>query len=252
MLKKRIIPILLLEDERLVKTRKFYESRDVGDPVKSAYVYNSQQSNELIILNINKGDRNINPLKKIIHQIIENCFMPVAIGGGINLLEDAQFLIENGSDKIILNSLTYKNYKLIEDIAKIYGSQSIIVCVDLKKTNDSYKLFSNCGQKQESIKFEDHIKNIQNSGAGEIMLQSINNDGIMKGYDMKIITNYKKYFKVPVIIAGGSGDYLHLEEALKSDHVDAVACGSIFNFTDSNPIRARTYLSNRGIKIKKI
>ncbi len=253
MLKKRIIPMMQLLDKQLVKTCQFNSWRNVGDPIKSASVYNSQYTDELVLLNISRENRSIEQLAQLIPQIAQVSFMPLSVGGGINNFNDAAYLINQGADKVIVNSSAYINPELITQIASKFGQQAVIISIDIK-TSDSnnYQLYSHCGTKLESATLVDHIEQCQNAGAGEFMIQSINNDGMMSGFDITLLQQVMALATVPVIGCSGSGNYQHLHDAFIKTDVSALGCGSLFNFSDSNPIRAKNYLTNYGIAFKKV
>jgi cyclase len=254
MLKRRIIPMQLLLDGRLVKTVKFDKWRDVGDPVKSSAVYNSQYADELIFLNISRTDRSVKGLAEVIDGVSKVSFMPMSVGGGINSAEDAAFLILNGADKIVINSAAYKKGDVITATANRFGAQAVIVAIDASWNDEQgeYVLYSHCGQRPQRLALEDHIRHCITAGAGEIMIQSIDRDGTMAGYDIPLIKRTMDCSTVPVIAAGGSGNYEHLKAVFLETDVSAVACGSLFNFSDSNPIRAKAFLSNYGIVFKVV
>ena len=178
--------------------------------------------------------------------------MPLSIGGGIRTLEDAELLIKNGADKIILNSICYKNKQLIYKIANKFGSQAVIISIDVRAINctNRYQLFSDCGRVPEFIALEEHVVSVIDSGAGEILINSIDRDGTMIGYDIELIDIVANCASVPVIACGGAGNYTHFSEAFLNTKVSALACGSIFNFGDNNPVRAKAFLSNYGIPYK--
>lgn len=251
MLKKRIIPIQLLSNQRLVKTTKFSDPRDVGDPVMSSKVYSDQDADELILLNIDRVNNSVDTLVSTVEKIAVECFVPFSVGGGIDSVKDAKRLFSAGADKIILNSVTFDNPQLITKIASLAGAQAVIVGIDAKLINGKYVIYSNGSTIGQSISLSDHISRIIAQGAGEIMIQSIDNDGLMQGYDINLIKTVIRQSSVPVIAAGGAGSFLHLYEAFQAQ-VDAVACGSLFNFGDNNPIRAKALLSNLGVPLKRI
>lgn len=254
MLKKRIIPVQLLLNERLVKTEKFDKWRDVGDPVKSSQVYNSQYADELIFLNIDRDGGDVQGMGDLIEKVSEVSFMPLAIGGGIRTFEDAAFLIKRGADKVVLNSIAYDEPGIISKISERFGIQAVIVGIDAIKDENTggYQPVSNCGKTLQYVELEEHIKRVISFGAGEIMIQSIDRDGTMAGYDVELINLVMQVATVPVIACGGSGNYDHLKEAFLETNVSALACGSLFNFSDSNPMRAKNFLSNYGIPFKKV
>ena len=251
MLKRRIIPIELFDQGRLVKTINFKSPRDVGDPLKSSQVYSDQDADELILLNITRKRGNKADFVQVLSQISQKCFVPLSVGGAINDLDDAKLFFNAGADKIIINSKLYENTKIITEIANEYGQQAVIACIDVDIDKSNINLFSDCGRKNENIKLEEHLDKIMQAGPGEIMVQSITNDGKMCGYDLALVDTVIKNSNVPVIVAGGAGDFLHLKQALEMG-ADAVACGSLFNFGDNNPLRAKSYLKNHKILLKNI
>ncbi|HDZ73844.1 MAG TPA: imidazole glycerol phosphate synthase cyclase subunit [Aurantimonas coralicida] len=254
MLKKRIIPVQLLVDGRLVKTVQFDRWRDVGDPVKSSAVYNSQYADELIFLNISRDRRSVADLQKLIKEVSTVCFMPMAMGGGITTAEEAAFLILNGADKIVVNSIAYGDSSVITKTADTFGAQAVVVCVDVRfdEERGDYVLYSDCGRRAQHVGLEEHVEHIIAAGAGEVMIQSIDRDGMMKGFDIALTQRVMAVSTAPVIAAGGSGNYEQMKDAFLATDVSALACGSLFNFSDSNPIRAKAFLSNHGLNFKKV
>ncbi len=253
MLKKRIIPLQLLKQGRLVKGRQFGEYRDVGDPVKSASVYNSQQADELVILNI-EGEKGIAPLIALISELVKVCFMPLTLGGGITSLSDASALIAQGADKIFINTECYSNYPLISEIANRFGRQAVVCGIDVRFDHEAneYALFSKNGSRKEAVGLLTHIHKLQEAGAGELMIQSIDRDGEMQGYDLSLAKLVENNSTIPVLVAGGAGNYESLKALFMGVNVSAAVCGSLFNFTDSNPMRARSFLLNYGLPFKNI
>lgn len=254
MLKKRIIPIELLAEGRLVKSIGFEQWRDVGDPVKASAVYDSTHADELIFLNVSRENRSIAPIRDFLTKVSKVVFMPLAVGGGITSAEDAAFLILNGADKIVLNSRAYTNPEIITRTADQFGAQAVVVCVDVRfnEIAGDYELFADCGRMSKRISLEEHIENVEKAGAGELMIQSIDRDGTMTGFDIPLIQRVMKKTKLPVIAAGGSGAIDHLRAAFIETDVGAIACGSLFNFSDTNPLRAKAFLSNYGLPFKVV
>lgn len=252
MLKKRIIPVQLLLDGRLVKTRQFGAYRDVGDPVASSRVYNAQNADELVFLNINRSARDIEPLLILLERVSAVSFMPLSLGGGITSFDSAARLIRSGADKVVLNSAAYRDPELITRIADSFGSQAVIVGLDARLNADSgeYTLFSDCGRAAEAVSLDAHLERVIAAGAGEIFVNSIDRDGMMNGYDIPLLKKVASAVPIPVIGCGGAGHYNHLKDAFLESRVSALACGSLFNFTDSNPIRAKAFLTNYGIPFK--
>ncbi len=252
MLKRRIIPVQLLMNGRLVKTRRFVDWRDVGDPVKSSAVYNSQSADELILLNIARDRASVQPLAELIDKVSLECFMPLSVGGGICNFDDAAYLIQHGADKVVINSAAYRDRELISRIADRFGTQAIIVSIDARREVDGYVAVSASAGQKETVTLEEHIRECEAAGAGEFMIQSVDKDGTMEGFDLPLLHLACTAAKVPVIGCGGSGQYNHLKEAFLETQVSALACGSLFNFSDSNPLRAKAFLSNYGMQFKVV
>lgn len=251
MLKRRIIPIELFDGLRLVKTVGFTSPRDVGDPVKSSQVYSDQDADELVLLNISRSHRNVTALTALVARIARECFVPLTVGGGIGHLDDAVQLFAAGADKVLLNSAAYRQPHLITEIGDRYGQQAVVVGIDARSESGRFVVFSNCGRRKESVSLAEHLATIVAAGAGEIMIQSIDRDGSMKGYDLTLVKTVIEMSSVPVIAAGGAGDFTHLKQVFELG-VDAAACGSLFNFGDNNPLRAKAFLKNYNIPLKRV
>lgn len=254
MLKKRIIPIQLLVDGRLVKTKQFDSYRDVGDPVASSRVYNAQNADELVFLNINRGQRSIDPLLPLLERVSEVCFMPLSLGGGVRTLADAEVLIRHGADKVVINSQVYRTPELVEQIAAKFGSQAVVVSIDARRDPQAggHVVCSDCGRTPETMSLDDVVDAAVRRGAGEILLTSVDRDGTMAGFDIELIQRVMDRCPIPVIASGGAGHYEHMREAFERTNVSALAVGSLFNFGDNNPIRAKAHLTNHGIPFKVV
>lgn len=252
MLKRRIIPVQLLMNGRLVKSKRFADWRDVGDPVKSSAVYSSQYADELIFLNIARDRASVQALADLMQKVSRECFMPLSVGGGIRSFEDAAYLIQNGADKVVINSAAYQDRELISRIAARFGTQAVIVAIDAKREGDTYAALSASASQPEAVSLETHIRACEDAGAGEFLIQSVDQDGTMEGFDLPLLRLVCSAASVPVIGCGGSGQYNHLKEAFLTTDVSALACGSLFNFSDSNPLRAKAFLSNYGLQFKVV
>ena len=254
MLKKRIIPVQLLVNGRLVKTRQFGAWRDVGDPVASSRVYNAQNADELIFLSIERTDRTIQPLFRLLDRVSEVSFMPLSVGGGIHTFEDAASLIRHGADKVVINSALHRDPSLVTRIADAFGSQAVIAAFDARwdEETERHVLYADCGRARIPGELETHIAQAIERGAGEVFIQSIDRDGMMTGYDIPLIQRVRRCCSRPIIACGGAGNFSHMQEAFLATDVSALACGSLFNFGDNNPIRAMAFLSNYGIPFKVV
>jgi len=250
MLKKRIIPLLLLMENRLVKTINFDKYKDVGSPTSTAKIFNDSDADEIILLNINRKDRTISSLIPFLKKISKECFIPISAGGGINSLDDATDVIKNGADKIVINSICYNNYAFVKNLSNKFGKQAVVASVDVKKIDQKFSLFSNCGKNLKSITLEDHIQKLIQNNVGEIMINSIDKEGTMEGPDHDLIMQVNKICNVPIIYTSGIGNYDHIKNIFKTSNISAVACGSLFNLTDSNPIRVKSYLKIYDIPLR--
>ena len=253
MLKKRIIPVQLLVEGRLVKTVGFEGARDVGDPIASSRVYSAQDADELIFLNIERQRRSVDSLVPILERVSEVCFMPLTLGGGVSSTQDASYLIRAGADKIAVNSAVYSNIDMVRQVAEEFGAQAVVVGIVVRRDPDGTPvLFSGCGCKREPVPLKEHVRRVVEAGAGEILLNSIDQDGMMNGYDIDLLKTVVEATSVPVIGCGGAGHFEHLRTAFLEANPSALACGSLFNFGDNNPIRAKAFLTNYGIPFKSL
>ena len=250
MLKKRISPLLLISDRRLIKPVKFSEYRDVGDPVKTAQIYSDSDADELIILNIDRKKKNIDDLTNHLNKIVERCFVPISAGGGIESLEDAIKIIKSGADKIVLNSICFRKTNVPHSIVQELGSQAVVASIDLKIINNQYVLFSENGKKQITDNLKKHLDFLNFLKVGEIFVNSIDLEGTMLGPDNQLIKIIKDNTELPIIYSGGIGTYDHIKSIFQSFDINAVACGSIFNFTDTNPIRLKSYLNSHKLNFR--
>ena len=252
MLKKRLIPLMLIDNGRLIKTVKFGASRDVGDPVQSAKVYSDQNADELLILNASRDDRTITKTLEILRELSKNCFMPLTVGGGITSIEDVRILIRSGADKVLVNSAAYRNLDLLKIIVREFGSQALIIGIDCLGEAGRWSCLSNCGSIVESIELEDHLRRVLEAGAGELLIQSVNRDGAMCGLDLDLLRKVTLCAKIPVIGAGGVGNYHDLLDGYKIEGIDAIGVASLFHFSDSNPHRAKAMLQNHNLNFKLV
>ena len=250
MLKKRIIPLLLWQAGRLVKTRGFEAPRVVGDPVKTSRVYSDQDADELCILNISGPREDPNRFFEAVEMIAVETMTPISVGGGIDSLAEAEKAFRFGADKIVVNSACFNTPDIVRQMVRTFGSQAIIASIDYRRTAEGVQLFSRNGKQFEPGSLEDHLLKLKEIGVGEVLLQSIDRDGLGEGYDLDTLAIAVRSIDVPIICAGGAGDYGHLLEAFERQ-AEAVACGTLFNFGDNNPIRAKAFLRTRGVPLKR-
>ncbi len=254
MLKKRIIPVLLLKNGRMVKGKNFQNYIDTGNPNKAVDIYSSQDADELVFINISKDNISKKKFLEILNRASKECSMPLCAGGGITNSNDVKELLELGADKVLLNSILTKDLKIINDVSKKFGAQCIVAGIDYKinKKDGKVEVWSECGNTLTNKNFYEYIEKIVNLGIGEIFLNSIDNDGLMNGYDLKISKIVSEKFQIPLIVSGGAGNFQHLIELFTKTQASAAACSSLFHFNDYNPIQIRSYLNNNGVKMRKL
>ena len=248
MLKTRIIPIILLKKNSVVKTTSFKDERIVGDATACVKIFSSRMADEMIILDIDasiRGAININLIKRLSKQ----CFMPLTIGGGIKNMADVDSLFRAGADKISLNSVFYKNKNLIKQISEKYGSQAVVFSLDAYCKDSQYFSSSNSGCIIHDILAVDAAKMAVNYGAGEILLNSVERDGTMIGYDLQLIEKISKEVSVPVIASGGCGCVDYFSQAVRAG-ASAVAAGSIFHWVGESIISIKRHMDDQGISVR--
>jgi len=231
MLRYRVIPILLLQGPGLVKTVKFKNPVYIGDPINAVKIFNEKEIDELVFLDIRATIEDRKPNFVKIKEIAEECFMPLGYGGGINSLDDIKIIFDIGIEKVILNSIIYSKPNLISEAASIYGSQSIVVSIDVRKSIfNKYNVYSHGGRISVKSELVDILKMVQDAGAGEVILTSIDRDGTMAGYDLELIKKAANLLSIPLVSAGGAGHLHDFVEAIKNGYASAVAAGAMFVF----------------------
>jgi cyclase len=251
-LKTRLIPILLLKNGRMVKTIQFDKLRDVGHPVKAAMVYDAQNVDELIFLDITATEENRNTFFDVIQQVTEESFMPFTAGGGLRTVEDIRALLNAGADKVTLNTEAVRRPDFISQAADRFGNQCIVVSIDARRVGyKKYEVYINRGREATGLSPAAWAQQAVALGAGEIMITSIDREGMMEGYDLELIRQVTEAVSVPVIAHGGAGTPEHFVEAIRDANAHAAAAASIFHFTDQNPIKARAHMKRAGLNVRR-
>jgi cyclase len=230
MFRPRVIPCLLLKDKGLVKTIQFKDPTYVGDPMNAVKIFNDSKADELVFLDITATNEGRIPNIEVIREIGEEAFMPFAVGGGIQTIEQVTQLIRSGAEKVVINTAGIENPQFITEIAELYGRQSIIVSIDVKKKNGEYRIYTNSGTKELNKDLVDTVKQMEKAGAGEIMINAIDKDGMQEGYDTELIKLVTSNVRIPVIAIGGAGCYEDLTQGVTIGSASAVAAGSLFVF----------------------
>jgi cyclase len=226
----RIIPFLLLKEGSLVKTRNFVQPRYIGDPINAVRIFNEKEVDELVLLDIAATSLGRQPNYELIRDIASEAFMPIGYGGGISTLGQIEALFKAGVEKVSLNSALYDNPNLIVEAARIFGSQSIAASIDVKRgLLGRYSLYSHSGSHRQKVDVFEHIRRLETLGVGELVVNSIDRDGTMGGYDLAFVEQIAQQVPIPVICVGGAGNVEHLRQGLRAG-ASAVGAGSMFVF----------------------
>ncbi|MBS9442724.1 AglZ/HisF2 family acetamidino modification protein [Photorhabdus heterorhabditis] len=241
MLRHRVIPVLLFNNDGLQKGRIFKNHRYIGDPINAVKIFNNKEVDELVLLDIEASVKNREINFDILKEIASEAFMPLSYGGGIKNIKDIEKIFSIGFEKIILNTSAVNNPKLIQEASSLFGSQSIVVSIDVKKNFiGKYIIYTKSGTQKCTLNFKEHIRNIENLGAGEIILTSINNEGTKKGFDTILIKEASHFTNIPIVISGGAGSFNHIRDAINSG-AQASAIGTMFTFYGPNDGILLTY-----------
>ena len=228
---KRIIPCLLLRNNGLVKTVRFRESTYIGDPINTIKIFNEKEVDEIIFLDIDATKANKEPSYELIRNISSECFMPFSYGGGIKSIKQIEEIIKSGAEKVIINSQAYLQKNFIREAVNKFGGSTIVVSIDIKKDLlRGDKVYIKGGSQNTGRNPVEYAKEIENEGVGEIMVNSIDRDGVMEGYDIKLIKSITQSVKIPVIACGGAGKLDDFRSAVKDGGASAAAAGSFFVF----------------------
>ena len=253
MLKVRVIPTLTLRGARLVKTRQFNTTRDVGDPLKAPMVYDAQLADELVYLDMDatREGRSVERLEAAISRIAGTCFMPVTAGGGIRDVEDVRRLVRSGADKVAINTAAVERPGLIRDAAQAFGTQCVVTAIDVRRsTAGSCRVYTHGGTRATDLDPVAWAQQAAELGAGEILLTSIDRDGTMSGYDLPLVAAVARAVNIPVIASGGAGKPQDFVDAIRTAGASAVAAASLFHFTDQSPIKAKAYMRRAGLPVR--
>jgi imidazole glycerol-phosphate synthase subunit HisF len=250
MLSKRIIPCLDIKDGRTVKGVNFVNIRDAGDPVELAAAYAKQGADELVFLDINASVEKRKTFAELVKEIAKHINIPFTVGGGISSIDDVGRLLEAGADKVSINSAALKNPELINELAKSFGSQCIVLAIDAGKIENAWTVHSHGGREATNKKLFTWAKEGQERGAGEILFTSMDNDGTKAGFANDALEKLHNLLKIPVIASGGAGNLMHFAEAFLLGKADAALAASIFHFREIQIPDLKKYLANSGINIR--
>ena len=260
MLSKRIIPCLDVKAGRVVKGIKFLNLQDAGDPVEAARFYDREGADELTFLDITASHEQRNIIIDVVKKTAEKVFMPLTVGGGIRTMDDIRVLLKAGTDKVSINTAAIKEPGFVKKASRRFGSQCVVVAIDAKRKNESnvkkgelpsaWEIYTHGGRHPTGIDAIDWAKKMEEFGAGEILLTSMDRDGTKKGYDIELTKAVSEAVTIPVIASGGVGTLEHLHEGLTAGKEDAVLAASIFHFREYSIKQAKDYLKEKGVIVR--
>jgi cyclase len=253
MLTKRIIPCLDVKDGRVVKGVSFVDLRDAGDPVEAAAVYDREGADELCFLDITASHENRKTILDVVERTAARVFMPVTVGGGVRTLDDIRNLLNAGADKVSINTAAVERPQFVKEAAERFGTQCIVVAIDAKRAAapHTWDVFTHGGRKPTGINAVEWAHQMEQYGAGEILLTSMDEDGRQQGYDLDLTSAVSSRVAVPVIASGGVGTLEHLYDGLVRGKADAVLAASIFHFRTYTIPQAKAYLRDRGVPVRQ-
>ena len=249
MLKHRIIPCLDVKNGRVVKGINFVDLQDAGDPVEQAKIYSDGGADEICFLDITASNENRDTIYDVVEKTSKKCFVPLTVGGGVRSVEDINKLLNCGADKVSINTAAVQNSKVVEESSKKFGSQCIVVAIDAKKNGENWEIFTHGGRNSTGIDAIQFANKMEESGAGELLVTSMDKDGTQSGYDIELMKKISSNVNIPVIASGGVGTLDHLVEGIKSG-ASAVLAASIFHYGTYSVKEAKQYLASKDIPVR--
>lgn len=244
----RVIPVLLLRGAGLVKTEKFKDAKYVGDPINAVRIFNEKEVDELVFLDIEATVNNRQPNFEMLRSIASECFMPLCYGGGVRDLQTIEAILKAGVEKVAINSALVENPGMVREAVRIHGSSTIVASIDFKRSLfGKAEAMVRSGRQKSKMDPVELARKAEDLGVGEILLNSIDRDGTMQGYDLEIIQQVADAVQVPVIACGGAGNLNHLRSAVQEGHASAVAAGSLFVFMGKHRAVLITYPSQEAL-----
>ena len=249
MLKNRIIPCLDVKNGRVVKGINFVDLKDAGDPVEQAKIYSDGGADEICFLDITASNENRDTIYDVVDKTSKKCFVPLTVGGGVRSVEDINKLLNCGADKVSINTAAVQNAKVVEDSSRKFGSQCIVVAIDAKRNGDGWEIFTHGGRNPTGINALEFALKMENCGAGELLVTSMDKDGTQSGYDVELMQKVSSSVNIPVIASGGVGNLDHLYDGIKSG-ASAVLAASIFHYGTYSVNEAKQYLASKDIPVR--
>ena len=250
MLKNRIIPCLDVKNGRVVKGINFVDLKDAGDPVEQAKIYSDGGADEICFLDITASNENRDTIYDVVERTSKKCFVPLTVGGGIKNVDDISKLLNCGADKVSINTAAVQNSEVIVESSGKFGSQCIVVAIDAKKNNNKWEIFTHGSRNKTGVDAIEFAKKMEDSGAGELLVTSMDRDGTQIGYDIELMSNISSKINIPIIASGGVGNLDHLVDGIKIGNASAVLAASIFHYGTYSIMQAKEYLDLKGIPVR--
>ena len=250
MLKNRIIPCLDVKNGRVVKGINFVDLQDAGDPVEQAKNYSDGGADEICFLDITASNENRDTIYDVVEKTSKKCFVPLTVGGGVRSVEDINKLLNCGADKVSINTAAVQNPEVVVESSKKFGSQCIVVAIDAKKNLDRWEIFTHGGRNKTGINAKEFAKKMEDSGAGELLVTSMDRDGTQKGYDIGLLASISSKVNIPVIASGGAGNLDHLVDGIKLGNASAVLAASIFHYGKYSIMDAKMFLKDKNVPVR--
>ena len=250
MLKNRIIPCLDVKNGRVVKGINFVDLQDAGDPVEQAKIYSDGGADEICFLDITASNENRDTIYDVVEKTSKKCFVPLTVGGGVRSIEDINKLLNCGADKVSINTAAVQNPEVVIESSRKFGSQCIVVAIDAKKNGDKWEVYTHGGRNNSGLDALEFSKKMEDSGAGELLVTSMDRDGTQIGYDIDLMKKISSMVNIPLIASGGVGNLDHLAEGIKEGNASAVLAASIFHYGKHSVIEAKEYLNSKGIPVR--
>ena len=250
MLKNRIIPCLDVKNGRVVKGINFIDLKDAGDPVEQAKIYSDGGADEICFLDITASNENRDTIYDVVEKTSKKCFVPLTVGGGIRSVDDISKLLNCGADKVSINTAAVQNTKVVIESSKKFGSQCIVVAIDAKLNNDKWEVFTHGGRENTNIDVLEFAKKMEECGAGELLVTSMDRDGTQVGYDLRLMSKISSKVNIPIIASGGVGNLDHLVDGIILGNASAVLAASIFHYGKYSIEEAKKYLDSKGIPVR--
>jgi len=250
MLKNRIIPCLDVKNGRIVKGINFVDLKDAGDPVEQAKIYSDGGADEICFLDITASNENRDIIYDVVERTSKKCFVPLTVGGGVRGVEDINKLLNCGADKVSINTAAVQKPEMIIESSKKFGSQCIVVAIDAKKNGNKWEVFTHGGRNNTSVDAIEFAKKMEDNGAGELLVTSMDRDGTQIGYDNELMFKISSTVNIPIIASGGVGNLDHLADGIRLGNASAVLAASIFHYGTHSINEAKQYLNLKGIPIR--